>query len=378
MPKFKFHQIAAIVVFIATAAWVATGEFSSVGSAADVDAPGPTAPDPNEKAVLRTVAVMVPPRVSHSRAIKISGHTEANQRATLATRSAGIIGELAVRQGSRVSAGDLLLKLENEGQEAAVETARALVSQREAELAAAERLAQTGNLPKLQLDSARSGVAAARAQLETAVAELARIEVRAPFGGVIDRIDVELGSSVSSGATVATILNLDPVLAIGEVSERDLGHVRPGDKADIRLVNRDEAQGEVRFVSKDASASTRTFRVEVAVPNADGAIPAGMTAELTLRAAQVDSVVLPRSVVTLSGEGDLGVRAVDAQNKVVFFPIDLVDDTPGGLVLGGIPADVRVIVAGQEMVREGDVVNPVEPDPATAKKLIDEATGGAL
>ena len=87
-----------------------------------------------------------------------------------------------------------------------------------------------------------------------------------------------------------------------------------------------------------------------------------MTAEITLLAEPTDAVMLPRSVVTLSGDGDLGIRAVDKDNKVVFFPIDLVDDTPNGLVLGGIPADARVIVAGQDLVTEGDEVKPVEAD----------------
>jgi multidrug efflux system membrane fusion protein len=100
-----------------------------------------------------------------------------------------------------------------------------------------------------------------------------------------------------------------------------------------------------------------------------------MTAEISLSAQPTDAVMLPRSVVTLSDKGDLGIRAVDKDNKVVFFPIDLVDDTPTGLVLGGIPADARIIVAGQELVTEGEVVKPVEADQATIQKLVGEASG---
>jgi multidrug efflux system membrane fusion protein len=81
-------------------------------------------------------------------------------------------------------------------------------------------------------------------------------------------------------------------------------------------------------------------------------------------------------VVTLSGSGDLGIRAVDKDSKVVFFPIDLIDDTSKGLVLAGIPEDARVIVAGQELVAEGDVVEPVEADQTAIRKLVSEATGG--
>ena len=104
-------------------------------------------------------------------------------------------------------------------------------------------------------------------------------------------------------------------------------------------------------------------------------MPAGMTAEITLRAEPTDSVVLPRSVVTLCDDGDLGIRAVDKDDKVVFFPIDLVDDTPTGLVLAGIPADARIIVAGQDLVTEGDRSKPSRPSQATIKKLIGEADG---
>jgi len=369
MAKFKFHKFAAVAVAIGTAIWVATGEFSSVGSAA-TDGPGPTAPEANESArPVRTVSVVNPPRVEHSRAIRLSGYTDADKRAVTATRGAGIVAELPVSLGSRVKAGDLILKLESEGKEAAVETARQLLAQRQAEADAAERLAKSGSLARLQLDAARSALAQAKSQLEAAQADLARIDVRAPFAGTIDKVDVELGSSVQAGAPVATVLSLDPLLGKGEINERDLGHIKPGDEADLRLVDGKTVKGKVRYVSRDATAATRTYRVEVAIPNPDGAIPAGMTAEITLRAEPVEATTLPRSVVTLSSSGDLGIRAVDKDNKVVFYPIDLVDDTPEGLVLGGIPADVRIIVAGQDLIAEGDVVNPVEADAETLRKL---------
>src|SRR5690606_9498502 len=147
----------------------------------------------------------------------------------------------------------------------------------------------------------------------------------------------------------------------------DLGFLKPGDVADVRLVNGQEVKGELRHISRDATSATRTFRVEIAIPNKDRSIPAGMTAEITLRASPVDAVILPRSVVTLGGDGDLGIRAVDADNKVVFFPIDIVDDTPRGLILGGIPADVRIIVAGQELISDVGPVNPVVDDDDTIK-----------
>lgn len=382
--KIRFHKLAAVVVLIGFAAWMTTGEFSSVGSASKAaEAEQPKAPDTGKpktseaepKAPLRTVAVVTPPRRTYARAIRISGLTEADKRAVLATRVAGVIDKLPVKQGQRVKTGDLVLMLAAEEKISAVDNAKQLVVQRQAELDASLRLMKTGNLPKLQLDTARSNLTLAQSQLEAMQAELDRNEVKAPFDGVIDRVPVELGSSVMQGGEVATILSLDPVVARGEVSERDLGYLTIGDEANVRLVSGQTVKGKVRYISRDASSATRTFRVEVAIANPEGTIPAGMTAEIALSAEPTDAVMLPRSVVTLGDKGDLGIRAVDKDNKVVFFPIDLVDDSPTGLVLGGIPADARVIVAGQELVKEGEVVKPVEADQATIQKLLGEATG---
>jgi multidrug efflux system membrane fusion protein len=374
MAKFRFHKLAAIGVLIGFSAWIATGEFSSVGSAQSEDAAAtPTAEQP--AAPPRTVAVLTPPHVTHSRAIRVAGLTAADKRAVLATRSAGIIEKLPVKKGDHVREGDLIVQIDAAEHTAAIEMAKALLSQRQAEWEAAERLARSGNLPKLQLDSAASALATARSQLRTAEAALDRTFVRAPFAGIIDRVPVELGSSIAERGEVATLISLDPVIAQGEISERDLHFIATGAEADVRLISGETVTGTVRYISRDASPQTRTFPLEVAIPNADGRIPAGMTTEVTLRAAPADAVVLPRSVVTLNQAGDLGIRAVDAASKVVFYPIDLIDDTPNGLVLGGIPKDVRIIVQGQDLVTDGDTVDAREADPAVIRKLAGESAG---
>jgi multidrug efflux system membrane fusion protein len=375
MPRMRFHKVAALIVLVAFAAWMGTGKFSSVGSAAAEAEQKPQAAE-QPKAPLRKVAVIAPPRLDHARAIRISGHTEAEKRALLAIRVMGIIKELPVKQGQHVNRGDLVMRLDAEDKEAAVDMAETLVTQRQAEADAAEKLVKGGNAPKLQADQARAALAAAKAQRETAKAELARNEIYAPFNGVIDRVPVERGSAIMAGGEVATLINLDPLLVIGEVSERDLQYLKLGNNADIRLVNGETVKGTLRYISRDASAATRTFRIEVAVPNEDKRLPAGMTAEITLRSEPVDAVALPRSVVTLSNDGDLGIRAVDAANKVGFFPIDIIDDTPSGLLLGGIPSDARVIVMGQDLVKEGDEVIPEAVDPELVKKLAGQAASG--
>jgi membrane fusion protein, multidrug efflux system len=375
MAKFKFHRLASLIVLVAAGAWVLTGEFSAVGSNAQEKAQAAVEkPAEEPKRALRTVSVVTPPLTDHSVSIRISGVTEPDKRVTLGMRDGGIITQLPVKQGERVKAGELILSLDAEEKKSMVTTAEQTVAQRKAESEAAQSLAKRGNLPKLQLDSARSALMGAQSQLDTAKAELDRLEVIAPFDGVLDRVNVEKGSSVQQGAEAATLLALDPIIAVGEISERSLGSVKIGGKAGVRLVNGKVADGEIRYISKEANAQTRTYRVEVAIPNGDLSIPSGMTTEIMLWAEPVKAIEVPRSVITLSADGDFGVRGVDKDNKAFFLPVTLIDDATNALVLTGVPDGSRIIVAGQDFVADGDVVNPVAPDEALMKKLLSEAT----
>jgi membrane fusion protein, multidrug efflux system len=361
----RFHTVAAFVVLAVSAAWVLTGEFSSIGSAADdageakveVEAPAPEA-----TTTTRTVGVIEPDFIDHNRIIRISGVTAPDKRSTLATRSAGILGELKVEKGDRVNAGDVILVLEGTERSAMVETARALLDQREKEAENIERLVESGIAPTTQRDTARSALASARSQLEAAQADVERLTVEAPFSGVIDQVMVEEGSWLPSGEPAAILLQLDPVVARGEVSERDIAYVEVGSEAGVRLISGNVVTGEVRHISREATAGTRTFPIEVVIPNPDNQIPGGMTAEIMIKSEPVTAVKLPRSVVTLDEAGDLGLRILRADNTVGFVTIDLIDDTPDGLVLGGVPQDAKIIIAGQDLVSEGETVNAVPVD----------------
>lgn len=369
----RFHTVAAFVVLAVAAAWVLSGEFSSIGSAAqDGEAGTPQAEQPAAAPakVLRTVAVMQPEFIQHNRIIRVSGVTAPDKRTTLATRSAGILGSLKVEKGDKIQSGDVVLVLDGAEKASMVETAKAVLDQRQKEAENIERLVKNGIVPTTQSDNARSALASARSQLEAAQADIDRLTVVAPFSGVIDQVMVEEGSWLPSGEAVAVLLQLDPVVARGEVSERDIEHVSVGSEADVRLISGEIVPGSVRHVSLEATPDTRTFPIEIAIANPDNRIPAGMTAEIMIKSEPVSAVRLPRSVVTLDVAGNLGLRIVKPDGTVGFVPIDLIDDSPEGLVLGGVPRDAKIIVAGQDLVSEGETVNavPAEASPVAGGK----------
>ena len=141
--------------------------------------------------------------------------------------------------------------------------------------------------------------------------------MRAPWDGVITDVPAEVGGAAFSmaGKEVAQMVALDPMLAVVEVSERKLAGINVGDKAKVRLVTGQMAEGKIRFVSKSASQTTRTYRVEAELKNADGAIPDGITAEVSVPLAPMPLTRVPRSALTFSSGGDLGVRAVGRRRQ---------------------------------------------------------------
>lgn len=358
----RFHRIAAILVLIGAGAWVGTGEFASVGSqeahaenSAEAAA-APAAATLVDAVTKRMVAVVTPVFADHARRINLSGATEPDKRAVLAARSEGIVAELTVAKGGMVAANTLIMTLEGPETVAQARIAQIALDQRERELAVAERLYSRGNTPEIQLTNARSARDSALAQLTLAKAAVDRLTLTAPFAGLVDSVNIEQGEWVTSGTPIATILSLDPIIVRAEVSELDIGEVHPGASAKVRLVNGLEMQGTVRFVAREASSNTRTFPVEIALPNGDGAIRSGMTAIVDIFATPTRAVKIPRSVITLSEQGEIGVRVVGADNLARFAAVGIVDDAEDGLVVTGIPENVRIIVAGQDLVRDGEAV----------------------
>lgn len=363
----KAARFAAVGLVAAAAAWIASGHFFPHESAHSKAATGIAKNEPKAFRVS-----VVPAKIEdRSRKLVLSGRTEADKKMMVTSRADGTVTELKVKRGSVVKAGDVIAVMSDEAREARLLQARAMLQQRKTELEARMKLVEQGSMPKLEAVNLATQLKAAEAALAAAEAEKDRSVIRAPWSGVVNEVPVEIGQAAFSmqGKEIAQIVSLDPILAVVEVAERKLHGLKLGDEAEIRLVTGVTAKGKIRFISRTASATTRTYRVDVEIPNADGVIPDGITSEVTIPLTPVPATRVPRSGLTFSSTGELGVRIVDDANKVAFVPVTVVEDEQQYMWVGGVKDAARVIVAGQDFVREGQVVEAVEADaPKTAAR----------
>ena len=167
----------------------------------------------------------------------------------------------------------------------------------------------------------------------------------------------EIGSRLGPGDICATIIDLSTVKVEGFISETVVDAVSIGQPAKARLVNGREVDGEITFISRVADPETRTYEVEVTLPNPDQSIRDGMTAELLITLPPQTAHLIPQTALTLNDEGELGVRVVDG-DSTRFVPVRILRDKIDGIWVSGLPEAADIVVVGQEFVRDGRMIEP--------------------
>lgn len=231
---------------------------------------------------------------------------------------------------------------------AALRAGEAAVSSAEASLKTAQSGMQS---VQANIESAQAGVAAANREIE-------RLSITAPFAGLLESDTAELGALLQPGAACATVIQLDPIKLVGFVPEAQVGRVGVGARAGARLSTGQTLTGEVTFLGRSADSLTRTYRIEIEVPNPDLKISDGQTVEIAISSEGEPAHLVPQSALTLNDDGQLGVRLIDDEGRAVFRSVNLIRDDPDGAWLSGLPDTADIIIIGQEYVIDGVPVSP--------------------
>lgn len=328
-------------------------------------------------------------------AVLLRGRTEAVRQIDVMAETSGKVVSKPLRKGAYIEAGQTLCQLDPGIRESRLLEAKARLIEAKARLPeaqaqasgaaatlaeaqisenAARRLNQNGyasetsaaqataalqsalagvESAKAAVISAQAGGEAAKASVAATKKDIEYLTITAPFNGLLETDTAELGALLQPGAHCATIIQLDPIKLVGFAPETEVDRVSVGAMAGARLATGRDVVGRVTFLSRSADPLTRTFRVEVEVPNTGLAIRDGQTVEILIASDGTSAHLLPQSSLTLNNEGDLGVRFVDQNSLVGFAPVSILRDTIKGVWVAGLPDLMDVIVVGHEYVIKG-------------------------
>ena len=245
-----------------------------------------------------------------------------------------------------------------------LQEAEALIRQRELEFEAAERLRAQGFNSEAELAAAESLLVSARAARERVALDIARTSITSPFDALVfDRL-VEFGDYVGIGDPIAQLVDIDPLIVTGHINQREIAGIERGSAGSAILPGHGEVQGRIRYIAPVAEESTRSFRVELAIPNPERRYRVGTSAELLLDGDEMTAHAIASGILILSEDENIGVMTVDGNDRARFMPIELAGTTDAGVLVTGLPNQVTLVTVGQGFITDGQTVIPVQESAA--------------
>ena len=294
--------------------------------------------------------------------VPLRGRTQAKSSVPVLAQTTGTVQSVSVTKGQTVKSGDLLCTLDQGARKLAVDQAQAAVQQAQTAYDANQALVTKGLAATNTSLAASSALAGAKTALENAQLELSRTEIKASVDGVVEAPLANVGVMLAAGQPCATVVQLDPMLFIAAVPEAKISYAKLGLPAVITTVTGQKADGKVTYIAPTADDATRSFPVEISIPNADGKFLDGITADATVNVGTAPVMVLPQSALTLDDNGVLGIRTVEDGSKVAFHEVTIVKDTRDGVWVVGLAPKLNLITVGQEFVQPGQIVDAKTDD----------------
>lgn len=358
----KRPWILAVAVSVVVVAWLASG---SLGTRAPGNARPGTVTVGNTETVTR---VQISSKIAKpvTRMIAVYGQTEPARTIEMAAETQGRVEQVGAVRGRPVKAGDVILRLDVRDRRARLAQADAAVREARTSYDAQLRLQEEGYVSETQIAEAVAKLEVAKAELIRAKLDIEYMVMRAPFDGSLQDRTVEIGDFVRVGDQVATFVDNTKIIVTGTIAEKDARFVSVDDEGHARLATGQNVKGRIRYVSPVADQATRTFNVELEVDNPDGTLPAGVTAEMKLPGDRVMAHKVSPALLTLSTDGEIGLKVVDEYDRVEFFPVELAMSEQDGVWVSGVPESAKIITVGQGYVGPGQTVEPVFEQPDTA------------
>ena len=282
------------------------------------------------------------------------GEVTGAREAHLAAALGGFVEAVKVKSGDQVTTNQVIAFVDTGVHRAQANLTQVELDDAEREMKRVEQLGTA--IARVRVDAAATRLARARAQHALSQTQLARAVIRAPFAGVIVNLELERGEVAVPGAPIARVIKLDPIHISVSVTDHDVSILRPGGTAEVSTAGTAQpVVGTIAKIEPAADLETRTFLIEVEVPNPDRVLLPGMMAQVSFETRWEDeSLIIPQEFLVTRRAGN-GVFVVDEQSVARWRPLTLgrIIATQVEVTAGLSPGE-RVVILGQRGLADGD------------------------
>jgi membrane fusion protein (multidrug efflux system) len=304
--------------------------------------------------------------------VVLSGDVEASRSGNLGFQVPGRVVRVWPEEGEIVQAGEPLAQLDTTEYHLQLVMASAQAHQAEDQFKRLQQMYDKQGIPPADFVKMETGLQQARAQMALVQHNLLNTRLVASLGGAVARRGIEVGEMAAPGMPVFTIIATDPVQIRAGVPEAEVGRIRVGQKAEIRVpaLPNKKFYGTVKLIGAAADPMSRTFTVKITVPNSRRLLRPGMIAEARIQQDnEVNAITIPASAIVRDPDGATQVFAYNPVDKRVYARRITVGTVYGKEVevMSGLTSKEIIVVGGQHRVREGSKVE------ATTSRMPDVA-----
>lgn len=347
---------ALLLILIGGGAWYVGAPGGAPGAAADRGGPQ-AVPVEVADATLGEVAERV----------EAVGSTLARQAVDVVPLTSGRVASIEFRPGQQVAAGDLLVRLDDAAERAAVAEAKALLREAELALERARRLRSNNNVAQATVDELEAAHVGAQARVDRVQKELDERTIEAPFAGIVGMRRVDVGARVDDDSVLTTLDDLAEVEIEFAVPEVFYGQIRadqPVQATSAAFPDR-AFEGRIATIDSRIDETARAFVVRAVLPNPDLLLPAGMFMHVSVILNRRDAVLIPEEAVVAEATSSFvftpdggQARRVDVELGLRQFGEVEVQD--------GLEAGTPVVVKGVHRLRDGTPIEVRTAEPGAA------------
>ncbi|MBL8882834.1 MAG: efflux RND transporter periplasmic adaptor subunit [Hyphomicrobium sp.] len=290
--------------------------------------------------------------------IRAIGTLHSDESVVLANEIAGRITEIAFQEGRPVQKGQVLVRLDDALAKAEVADAEARLALATANNQRAQTLSKTGIVTGRSRDEAETNFETAKATLELAKTRLSKLDLRAPFDGIVGLRGVSVGAFVNVGTAIANLEKIDTLKVDFKIPETHLRDVSNGQTIELKVDAFPDRTftGEIYAIDPLVDVNGRALQIRARLENTGYILRPGLFARIkVIGASQRDVVLIPESAIIPRGE-ETFVFKVD-ENKAVEAKVQLGRRANAEVeVLEGLAAGARVVTAGHHKLRNGSMV----------------------
>jgi RND family efflux transporter MFP subunit len=297
--------------------------------------------------------------------LELQGDVKTKQNVLIYPEMAGTLERVYVKEGERVSKGQLLASIDDGGMGSQLAQLKTQAALAKTTFERQKRLWDQKIGSEIQYLQAKSNYEATESAVKQAQSQLGKSTIRAPFSGIIDNVIKDQGTVVAPGpgSEIFRIVNLSDMYIEVEVPENYLNSVQEGKEAIVYFpVLGDTVTSKIRQTGNFINPSNRAFTVEVAVPNKNGNIKPNLTAKVSLNDYTSENAILvPQSIISENAEGQQYLYVaenIEEDKALASRQIITTGRTQGNMVeiLSGVSEGDVLIKEGARSVKEGQNV----------------------